>query len=213
MTLIATSNTVFFARKLQRSGVRVILLGKKERTRKFPDGEMYVRLSFFKDRKVLVLHSGSPNPNDGLVELEMILSILKNDGKEVSVFFTYFPYGMQDKDRSGEANAAQEIIKKLIKYYHVREIFVVDPHFSGKKWVNKYPVKILSAFSLLKAEATKKFKDLVFISADEGSKKRTGLPGFTKKRLSINNVKLLAPFSIKRKLKGKNVAIVDDLIE
>ena len=105
----------------------------------FPDGEINTKLVLPKTDRVVVLHSGSPNPNEGLVELEMILSILNQSSvKKIEVFFTYFPYAQVD-------SMAEAIIRKLVKYYKVSKIYAIDPHFSNKTWINKYPIKIISA--------------------------------------------------------------------
>ncbi|PIP22121.1 MAG: hypothetical protein COX38_02355, partial [Candidatus Nealsonbacteria bacterium CG23_combo_of_CG06-09_8_20_14_all_39_25] len=68
--------------------------------RLFPDGEIYVKIlktRRLKNKRVIVLHSGAPKPNEGLMELELILQILRDNKIEPEVFFAYFPYGMQDK--------------------------------------------------------------------------------------------------------------------
>jgi len=66
----------------------------------FPDGEVYVKipnLNELRNKRVTVLHSGAPKPNEGLVELELILQILRYYNLKPEVFFSYFPYGMQDE--------------------------------------------------------------------------------------------------------------------
>ena len=66
----------------------------------FPDAEVYMKISKankLRDKKVIVLHSGTPRPNEGLMELELILQILRDNGVKPEIFFSYFPYGMQDK--------------------------------------------------------------------------------------------------------------------
>ena len=53
-----------------------------EGKRYFPDGEIYMKIVESKNlqnRKVIVLHSGAPKPNEGLIELELILQILRDN--------------------------------------------------------------------------------------------------------------------------------------
>ena len=130
--LARTKNLNFIFPDLSRDGKRY-----------FPDGEVYMKIlkaGKLKNERVIVLHSGAPKPNEGLIELEMILQILKDNQIRPEVFFTYFPYGIQDEIfEKGETNVAENLIKKLINYYKVKKIYLIDPHFGGRKWVEKYP--------------------------------------------------------------------------
>ncbi len=187
----------------------------KDEKKYFPDGEIYIRISRAKKLKggrVIVLHSGAPKPNEGLMELELILQILRDNRLKPEVFFTYFPYGMQDKVfEKGETNAAENLIEKLVNYYKIKKIYVVDPHFGGRKWVTKYPIVNVSAVPLLIKKAEEDFNEnIYFLSPDTGGKRRTKISGFEKKRLNSFNVEI---FSSKLNLKGKIVAAVDDMVK
>ena len=183
--------------------------------RLFPDGEIYVKIlktRRLKNKRVIVLHSGAPKPNEGLMELELILQILRDNKIEPEVFFAYFPYGMQDKVfEKGETNVAENLIEKLINYYKVRKIYTIDPHFGGRKWVKKYPIISISAVPILIEKVQKEFdRNILFLSPDIGGKRRTKIPGFKKKRLNSFDVKIFSPSS---NLKGKIVGVVDDMIK
>ncbi|PIQ98409.1 MAG: hypothetical protein COV64_01415 [Candidatus Nealsonbacteria bacterium CG11_big_fil_rev_8_21_14_0_20_39_9] len=183
--------------------------------RLFPDGEIYVKIlktRRLKNKRVIVLHSGAPKPNEGLMELELILQILRDNKIEPEVFFAYFPYGMQDKVfEKGETNVAENLIEKLINYYKVRKIYTIDPHFGGRKWAKKYPIISISAVPILIEKAKEDFgKNILFLSPDIGGKRRTKIPGFKKKRLNSFDVKIFSPSS---NLKGKIVGVVDDMIK
>ena len=181
----------------------------------FPNGEVYVRIpkiARIKNKRVIVLHSGAPEPNKGLIELELILQILKDDKIKPEIFFTYFPYGMQDKIfEKGETNVAESLVEKLTNYYEVKKIYTIDAHFGGRKWVKKYPIINISAVPLLIEKAKKDFgEDVLFLSPDIGGERRTKILGFKKKRLSSFDVEI---FSSRLNLKGKIVAVVDDVIK
>ena len=181
----------------------------------FPNGEVYVRIpkiARIKNKRVIVLHSGAPEPNKGLIELELILQILKDNKIKPEIFFTYFPYGMQDKIfEKGETNVAESLVEKLTNYYEVKKIYTIDAHFGGRKWVKKYPIINISAVPLLIEKAKKDFgEDVLFLSPDIGGERRTKILGFKKKRLSSFNVEI---FSSRLNLKGKIVAVVDDVIK
>ncbi len=216
--LIPTSLTEELAKSIltKAKNFRVILPDlSRDGKRYFPDGEVYVKIlkaGQLRNKRVIVLHSGAPKPNEGLVELELILQILRDNKVKPEVFFAYFPYGMQDKVfEKGETNVAENLIEKLINYYKVKKIYTIDAHFWGRKWIKKYPIINISAVPTLIKRAKEDFgKDIFFLSPDSGGKKRTQIAGFKKERLNSFNVKML-PLNLN--LKGKIVAVVDDLIE
>jgi len=187
----------------------------KDEKRYFPDGEIYMRIlkaNRLRDKKVVVLHSGASKPNEGLTELELILQILRDNQIKPEVFFTYFPYGMQDKVfERGETNVAENLVEKLINYYKVKKIYIIDAHFGGRKWVKKYPIVNISAVPILIKKAEEDFgKDILFLSPDTGGQRRTGISGMEKERLDSFNVEM---FSKKLNLKGKTVGVIDDMIK
>lgn len=215
MIIIPTISAEFLAKKLAKDkSIKIIWPLKKEGSRFFPDGEIFTKLPVLSGQRVVVLHSGSPKPNEGLVELEMILGVLKNYKiKTIEVFFTYFPYCRQDKDFVGEINMAEAIIKKLVNYYKVSKIYILDPHFYDKPWVKKYPIYSASAVSLLIERASIEYPNIMLLAPDEGSKNRTGLPGLTKKRLSIYHVHFNLNKFFSKLVKGKTIGVLDDMIE
>ena len=112
--IIPTSKAEHLIRK-SRSLRFVLPLKNNEGSRVFPDKEIYVRLPETGKKRVIVLHSGAPDPNEGLIELELVLQILKDRQIRPEVFFSYFPYGQQDAVfLKGETNAAEGIMKKLV---------------------------------------------------------------------------------------------------
>jgi ribose-phosphate pyrophosphokinase len=216
--IIPTPTTEHLVKKLKKQErlAEVVFPKKnKEKSRLFPDGEAYIRIpqaNKLKKGRVVVLHSGSPRPNEGLVELEMILQILKDDKVAPEVFFTYFPYGQQDKIfMEGEINMAESLIRKLVHYYGVRKIYVIDPHFGKEKWLKKYPVASLSAVPLLVKKAKGDLgNNILFLSPDKGGKRRTGICGVKKERIDSFRVEMS---SHEINIKNETVAVVDDIIE
>jgi len=217
INIILTSAAEYLLSGLERKSgnFRFFIPGKnKESQRYFPDGEVYARIARindFKNGRVVVLHSGAPRPNAGLVELEIILQILKDHKIKPEVFFTYFPYGRQDKVfEFGETNLAQNLIRKIINYYWVRKIYIIDPHFGKLKWAKKYPIVSISAVPTLIRKSKENFgHDILFLSPDKGGKQRTGIYGFNKKRINSFKIKI---YSSKIAVKGKTIGIVDDII-
>ena len=184
--------------------------------RYFPDEEIYMKIleaKRLKGKRVIVLHSGAPRSNEGLIELELILQILRDNQIKPEVFFTYFPYGMQDKVfEKGETNVAENLIEKLVNYYKVKKIYIIDAHFKGRKWVKNYPIVNISAVPILIQKAKEDFgENILFLSPDIGGKRRTGISGGMKKeRLTSFKVKMVSP---KLNFKGKVVGVIDDMIK
>lgn len=203
--------------KLPKNYEIMMPLGNKEGQRFFPDSEVYVRLPDFISEiegRVVVIHSGQSDPNKGLVELQMILSVLRKTKARIEVFFSYFPYSMQDHAfNPGETNAAEDLVSKLCDYYKVKKIYTLDAHFFGKGWVSKYPISNVSAVELLKKRALKKYPKAIFMAPDAGSQRRVGLKGAQKKRKNSFEVTLECDEDFKKSVKGKIVGVVDDLVE
>ncbi len=204
--------------KLPKGYEVVLPLGNKEGQRFFPDDEVYVRLPdeiMDFEGRVVVLHSGMPHPNKGIVELEMILKILSKTSAKVEVFFAYFPYCMQDNvEFKGDTNAAEDLVVKLTKFYGVKKVYILDAHFFGKEWVKKYPIKTIPIDDTLKKIAIAKYgKKIVFMGPDAGSQMRANVSGTTKKRKNSFEVDISHDDDFKMCVKGKVVGVIDDLVE
>ena len=194
----------------------VYLEGNKEGKRFFPDGEIYAKLSKTElGKRIVILHAGAPDPNAGIVELEMLLRILTDLGyKNVEIFFSYFPYGMQDNPKHpGETNAAENLIQKLVNFYSVKQISVLDAHFFGQPWFEKYPIKNIDASHLLKEAALKDYPSAVFLAPDQGSQRRTMLQGATKKRINSFEIDMTHDEKFISTVKNQTIGVMDDLVE
>ncbi|MFH1127698.1 MAG: phosphoribosyltransferase family protein [archaeon] len=237
MYVIPTTKAEHIARILQKKGMNVIFASKnKDDKSQFPDGELYTRIKEVErlaGERVVVLHSGQPDPNSGLVELYNVLEILNNPvasahikDKEysyrqlkkpasVEVFFLYFPYGMQDKVfDTGECNMAESIVRKLVSYYNVSKIYALDPHFEGAIWAKKYPISVVKAVDAINdALLADGVTDAVKVAPDLGSQSRLDIGGFLKKRMNSFDVELSNDSTLEDKVKGKTAVVWDDLIE
>lgn len=233
--IIPTSSAEHIGAKLKALGAGVMFLDKnKDGKGVFPDGEVYARISgvgSLAGKRAVVLHSGMPGPNRGLIELFNVLRILKEPAesreagnkkyaytklakpKSVEVFFLYFPYGMQDKIfQTGEAGMAEHLMDILTKYYGVKRIYAIDLHSSEAEWLNKYPVVMLTAEAeILEALEKDGLTDVVRVAPDLGSQVRLGITGFDKKRINSFEVEMQA--SKKIDVGGKVAVVWDDLIE
>lgn len=226
MNVICTTAAEHIGRKLMVDyGLPVIFPDKnREGKRCFPDGEVYSRIFGIDDLRgrTVVLHSGAPDPNAGLTELRMNLEILKKAKIKPEVFFAYFPYGKQDQEFvKGETNAAEDLIKELVNYYKVKRIYIIDAHFSKRRWLSKkkwfwfrkYPVINISVVDLLMQAALRDYPDLIFLTPDTGGQKRTGLGGTRKKRLDSYTIEIKSDEEFKVSVRGKRIGVIDDLLE
>lgn len=224
--LIITSFAEHFVNKIKKRSFEVFLPDlNREKKRYFPDGEIYIRLSKVKEMKrkrVIILHSGEPKPNEGLIELELILQILKENNIKPEIFFTYFPYGRQDKIFvEGETNAAENLVKKLINYYQVKKIYVIDAHFWEREWIKKYPIINISATPFLMEKVKKEFanhptrhqEEILFLAVDIGGQRRFKIAGFDKIRKNSFHIELKLSEKLVNLIRGKAVCLVDDLIQ
>ena len=106
-TIISTTQAEHLGKIIKKnSKLNVVFLRKNnEGKRLFPDGEVYVRvpdIAKIKDR-IVILYSGALKPNNGLVELRMVLGVLnKKEVNHIDVFFLTFR--MEDKIRFGWGN-------------------------------------------------------------------------------------------------------------
>ncbi len=191
--------------------------GNREGQRFFPDDEVYLRMPEVRTLKgrTVIIHSGMPDPNGGLVELEMLFEILKeNEECRTEIFFAYFPYGMQDhKSVAGETNMAENLIRKLLDYYLVDRIYALDAHFAGQPWVARHKFINVSAVPLLKAAAERDYPRIKYLGPDAGSQRRAGVKGSKKKRTDSFQVDLTGGKNFDRLVRGNVIGSIDDLVE
>lgn len=217
MIVFGGSNSVGLAWDVSKStGAE---LGKSE-VRKFPDGELYVKiLSDVKHQDCVVIQSA--RSNDHLIELLLFLDALKDQGaREIIAVMPYMPYSRQDKVFSqGEALSAKTVLK-LVDELSSR-IITVNTHFmrtSGETLYHKIRFTNLDAIPLLVDYMKVRMKNPVVIAPDTGSlsmaKHASELLGcnfdhIKKKRISGEEVIIE---SKTLDVKGKDVLILDDII-
>lgn len=214
--IIITSNAGHLAKNLSKYAEFNInyLRKNKDGLKDFPDGEVYVNLGELSAERTVVLHSGAPDPNTGLVELEFVLCLLKSRKiRRIELFLAYFPYCRQDSVfEEGEINAAESLVARWVDFYGIKKIFVIDPHFEGRDWLIKYPVFQVSGISAVIQAASKKYPDILLVAPDEGSAKRNKLRGFCKERKNSYDVEVSCPEDLAKSINGRIVGVIDDMI-
>lgn len=196
-------------------------LGKCD-VKKFADQEISVFLKeSVKNKDVWVLGSTFP-PADNSLELLILVHTLKANGaKKVSLIIPYFAYAKADRVNPPGASAAAELMVQAIELAGTDEITAVNLHSSRVEKFFKKPLTHLSAMPLLaKHFENKKILNLAIASPDRGGVSRA--KEFSKK-LGINKIILAEKHhpdfdeveitKISGEIQGKNVIIVDDMIQ
>jgi len=188
-------------------------------TRKFPDGERYIRIKGeLKDEAIVVQSTGYPQ-DENLIELFLILKNLKSMGvKRIRVVIPYFGYGRQEKRfKSGEAVSAT-IIAEILQFSGADEVFCINLHEDNITQFFNIPAHDLSAMSPIAEYIKEKLTNPIIIAPDKGAL------GFAKEIAKILGCEYdylkktrISPDEVKTEtknlnVKGKEAVIIDDII-
>lgn len=193
--------------------------------RKFPDGEIYVRITkAVEDKSVAVIHTLGGNPNDLLIEYLLVVKTLKDLGaKEVIAVIPYLAYARQDaRFKEGEAVSAR-IIAELIESAGTSKVLTIDAHLHRIESIDKlFNIKALnvSAVPELAKYIAKNYslRNPIVVGPDEESEQwakvaakvlNTDYIVLEKKRLGDEEVIIESSVDI---VKNRDVVIVDDII-
>jgi ribose-phosphate pyrophosphokinase len=188
-------------------------------TKRFPDGERYIRIKGKVDEEVIVVQSTGYPQDENLMELFLILKNLKSMGvKKIKVIIPYFGYGRQERRfKSGEAVSAV-IVANLLEAAGADEIFCINLHEENIKEFFQIPVHNLSAMKPIADHIKKTINNPIIIAPDKGAF------GFAKEIAEILGCEYdylektrLSPEVVETKpknldVKGKEAIIIDDII-
>ena len=188
-------------------------------TRRFPDGERYIRINGEVPREVVVIQSTGYPQDENLMELFLLLKNLKSLGVErTRVVIPYFGYGRQERRfKSGEAVSAV-IVAELLEAAGASEIYSINLHEKNIKQFFKIPVHEISAMPLIANYIKETVDDPMIIGPDKGAL------GFAEEVSGILNCECdylektrISPEKVETKPKnldvaGRDVVIIDDII-
>jgi len=188
-------------------------------TKRFPDGERYVRIKGKVGEEVTVVQSTGYPQDENLIELFLILKNLKSMGvKKIKAVIPYFGYGRQERRfKSGEAVSAV-IIANLLEAAGADEIFCINLHEDNIREFFQIPVHNLSAMKPIAEYIRDNLNDPVIVAPDKGAL------GFAKEIAEILGCEYdhlektrLSPEVVETKpknldVKGKEAVIIDDII-
>ncbi len=206
MKVVAGPSSPILAKKIaERLGVELA----KTTFKRFPDGELYVRIEDAVDRAVVVQ---SINSNDDLVALMLMFDAL--EGSEIFAVIPYMGYARQDRRfKDGEAISIRAVAR-LIEGYASGVVTVnIHSREAAKHFKKLIEVDAMPAIGRFYAG-----RDVVMVSPDLGSYDRVRVCAehagcdfdyLEKRRIDAETVEI-KPKSLD--VRGRDVVIVDDII-
>jgi len=207
-------------------------------TRKFPDGETYIRIDTdVKGRDVVIVQTMFPDQNDALMEFLLIADTLKDlEVNSIIGVVPYLAYSRQDRKFQPGESLSMKTIAELMKAVGVDKLITVDTHYQhvkpGKFNLFGIPCINVSAGKILLDHTKERVDpDFMTIGPDFGAselikyatgeemvltkEKRCpvcGLPA-TQCKCKIKKKKYeITEVESKYNFSGRNVVILDDII-
>ncbi|WP_321421055.1 ribose-phosphate diphosphokinase [uncultured Methanobacterium sp.] len=188
-------------------------------SRKFPDGERYVRIKGDVEDGVVVVQSTGYPQDENLMELFLILKTISNMGiTDIRTVIPYFGYGRQEKSFNyGEAVSA-EVVCQLIEFAGASSVYSINLHEQSICDLFKIPAYNLSAMPAIANYVENNVEDPVIVAPDKGAL------GFAQEVANILNCESdylekvrLSPEKVETKPKnldveGRDAVIIDDII-
>ncbi len=194
-------------------------------TKRFPDGELYVRVDeeTLRDTHIVVVDTMYPGQNDAWIRLLLTIDAVRrnNPGARIIAVVPYLAYSRQDKVFLPGEPASIRLLLRLLRETGLDELYVIDIHSPGSlAEFNGRHVNII--VSDLLAEAVVKEKNLekpVILAPDKGAvhRARTAAEAigaeydyFVKHRdRYTGEIRMEAK---ETSLDGRDVVIIDDII-
>jgi ribose-phosphate pyrophosphokinase len=190
--------------------------------KKFPDGEVYVRIDGdIENENVAIIQTTSPPQNINLIQLAFIANAAKLAGAKKIIGITpYLAYARQDRIFLQGENISIDTIVRMLKSSCIDELITINVHQETVLKRFSFAVKTLSAIPLLAQYFIKQGYNEVFsLAPDKGAiyiaeqarKVLGGECGYLEKRRN----RYTGELSVSKKsfnVKGKTAIIFDDII-
>ena len=198
-----------------------IKLGEAE-VKSFADGEASVSLyETVRGSDVFVVQSTCKPVNDNLMELLLMIDAAKRaSARTINAVIPYFGWARQDRKDKPRVSIGAKLIADLLSVAGIDRLITMDLHADQIQGFFNVPVDHLYASGvLLPYLQSLKLKDMVIASPDVGGSKRAntyakyfGCPLVlcNKTRARANVVESM---QIIGDVKGKNVIIIDDMVD
>ncbi len=194
-------------------------------TERFSDGETYVNINeSIRGCDIFVIQSVSEPVNDNLMELLIYIDALKRaSAGRITVVIPYYGYARQDRKVLPRAPITAKLVADLITAAGANRVMTMDLHADQIQGFFNIPLDHLTAINVivekLMAYGLHKNQDLVVVSPDVGSVKRTrkvaemfGAPMaiIDKRRYAKNTTEIMTVIG---NVQGKNLLLIDDMID
>lgn len=189
----------------------------------FSDGEISVNIGeSVRGSDIFLIQSISPpNVNRNLVELLIIIDALKRaSAGTITAVIPYYGYARQDRKAKARDPISAKLVADLLQVAGIDRMLTMDLHAPQIQGYFNKPVDHLLGLPIIANHINKKkIKDLVCVSPDFGSVTRArdfasrvdaSIAIIEKKRPKANELEVM---SIIGDVEGKNVVLVDDLID
>ena len=139
-------------------------------SRKFPDGERYIRINGDVEDGVVVVQSTGYPQDENLMELFLILKTLRSmDVTKIRTVIPYFGYGRQEKSfNHGEAVSA-EVVCHLLQCAGASEVYSINLHEKSICDLFSIPAHNLSAMPTIAQYIKDNIDDPVIVAPDKGA--------------------------------------------
>ncbi len=201
----------------RQSGIPLL----ERRIERFPDGELYVRLSeSVRGRDAFIVQSTCAPVNDNLFELLLLLDTLRRaSAGRITAIIPYYGYARQDRKSAGREPITAKLVANLLAAAGASRVLSVDLHSPAIQGFFDIGMDHTSAIPLLADHLRARLpRESVLVSPDTGGVKRVDtyarmldlpIAILHKRRANAREVEIAA---VVGDVRGKVPVIVDDII-
>jgi ribose-phosphate pyrophosphokinase len=189
--------------------------------KRFSDGELYVKFEQSIRGEDIFIIQPTPPPGDNIIELLLMLDAAKRASvKRVTAVIPYFGYARQDRKDQPRVSIGSKLMANLLVEAGADRVLTMDLHAAQIQGFFDIPLDHLYASrAFIEHFKSNPIENLVVVAPDVGSLKTsrayskklgTSLAFVDKRRPKANESEIM---NIIGDVEGKNVLIVDDLID
>lgn len=186
----------------------------------FSDGEIWIKFKEnIRGRDVYLIQSTMP-PAENLMELLIMIDAAKrSSARRITAVIPYFGYARQDRKDQPRVAVTAKMVADILTTAGADKVITMDLHAAQIQGFFNIPLDHLYASPIYTDEFENKKENLVVVSPDVGGikiarsyakKLHAGLVLIDKRRPNHNKAEVM---NIIGDVEGKNVLIVDDLID
>ncbi len=189
--------------------------------KRFSDGELYVKFEQSIRGEDIYIVQPTPPPGDNIIELLLMLDAAKRASvKRVTAVIPYFGYARQDRKDQPRVSIGSKLMANLLVEAGADRVLTMDLHAAQIQGFFDIPLDHLYASRVFIDHLSQHpIENLVVVAPDVGSLKMSrsyakklgaSLAFIDKRRPNANESEIM---NIIGEVEGKNVLIVDDMID